>query len=324
LDNTTSELQPKLDTWFMGSLYKAFATEAFVMFIGNMIRETTLLARLSKDPTWNPTVFGALVRRLGKIVSLWEEKFPAANLIAEYEKYRRMGLGHVWEAEMMNLTQDAILAKDLANVIRPTIPDPESLEAGVLILDPAYGDTEGTDESAITVHVRVKGLAIPAIVESRKGDWSHDQILDELITLSYKWGITTWGIESEAGQRLFISLFNLLLRERKVPENFFLMLPLGSGGKKKYSRIIAFRNIVTSGSYAIVDSEQQIVDDLASYTPDTKHEDLIDSAAYGAVVWQFYNAVIETRGIQQVAMLINQWQGEAASLNYTESQVTSF
>jgi len=324
IDNTTPELQPKLDTWFMGSLYKAFATEAFVMFIGNMIRETSLLARLSKDPEWAPTVYGALIYRNGQIVSLWEEKFPAKILIAEYAKYRKLGLGHVWEAEMMNLTQDQILAKDLQNVVRPAMPNPEDLTAGALVLDPAYGDTAQHDDSAITVHARVRGIPIPAVIDSVVGRMSHEAILDELLRLSYYWGITTWIIESEAGQRLFIPLFQLLLKERKIPDGFFLILPIGSGGKKKASRIIAFRNIVTSGSYAICDSQQDLVDELAAYTSETKHEDLPDSASYGTVIWQYFDAVIESQGIQQVALTLHRFQTGSPTGNLVESQVTSF
>lgn len=324
LDNTTVDLQPKLDTWFMGSLYKAFATEAFIMFIGNMIRETTLLARLSRDASWNPTVYGALVARLDEVVSLWEEKFPKKNLLAEYEKYRRLGLGHVWEAEMMNLTQDQILAKDLHNVVRPAVPSPEDLTAGALILDPAYGDSSLHDESAITVHARVRDIKIPAVIDSWHGKAGHEQILEELIRLSYYWGITTWIIESEAGQRLFIPLFELLLRERRIPEGFFLMLPIGSGGKKKFRRIIAFREIVTAGSYAICDSQQEVIDRLAAYTPETKHDDLEDSASYGGVAWQYFEAVIESQGIQQVAMSIRDFQTRGKADNMIEASVTTF
>lgn len=324
LDNTTPELQPKLDTWFMGSLYKAFATEAFVMFIGNMIRETSLLARLSKDPEWNPTVYGALIHRGGQIVSLWEEKFPAKILIAEYAKYRKLGLGHVWEAEMMNLTQDQILAKDLHNVIRPSMPSPEDLSAGALVLDPAYGEESQHDYSAITVHARIRDIAIPAVIDSVCRKMTHEDVLDEMLRLSYYWGITTWIIESEAGQRLFIPLFKLLLKERKIPDGFFLMLPIGSGGKKKPSRILGFRNIVTSGSYAICDSQQELVDKLAAYTSETKHEDLEDSASYGAVLWQYFDAVIESQGIQQVAINLHRFQTGQVETEQIESAVTSF
>jgi len=322
-DNTTPELQPKLDTWFMGALIKALATEAFILFIGNMIRETTLLARLSKDPEWNPTVYGAIVRKATGIVSLWEEKFPLVNLLAEYKSYRRLGVGHVWETEMMNLTQESILAKDLTGVIRMPIPDPEDLMAGCLILDPAFGKDAQHDYSAITVHVRIQGLDIPCLVDSWEGKESEEGILNRMIELSYYWGITTWFIESAAAQKLLISLFTLLLRERRIPDGIFMILPITSGGVAKASRIHAFTSVVKSGSYGIAESQQDLIDRLAAYDPNSaKHDDLEDSAAYGAIVWQHYNTVIDSQGVKQVAMLIK--QGVLLYKAQYESEISAF
>lgn len=315
-DNTTVELQPKLDTWFLGALLKALASEAFVMLIGNMIRKTTLLARLSQDPDWNPTVYGSIIKRNGLFVSLWEEKFPLKNLIKEYNSYRRLGQGHVWEAEMMNLTQEAILARDLEGVIRPQRPNPEELTAGCIILDPAYVDGKQknslNDDSAITVHAHIRNIGIPVLVESRKGKWNEEALLDELIQMAYYWGIRTWFIESVAGQKLFIPLFNLLLKERSIPAGTFLILPVSSGGVAKPSRITAFRNVVSTGSYGVCDTEQQVIDELAAYHPlHTKKDDLPDSAAYGAIVWEQYGKVIEQSGVQSIAMIIDAIKGNA-------------
>lgn len=311
-DNTTVELQPKLDTWFLGALFKALATEAYFLFIGNMIRKTTLLARLSKNPDWNPTVYGSIVLRNGEIQSLWEEKFPLANLLKEYADYRKLGQGHVWEAEMMNLTQEAILAKDLAGCVRPQLPLPEELTSGCLILDPAYGKDSEHDKSAITVHAQVRGIGIPVVLDSWLGKEEADQLLDELLRFSYYWGISTWFIESVAGQKLFIPLFELLLKERGIPPGVFTILPIASGGVAKPTRITSFRGIVQAGSYAIVDSQQELVDKLAAYDPGTiKHEDLEDSASYGTTVWQNYGDVIEQNGISTIAMKIMAAGGSA-------------
>lgn len=330
-DNTTPELQPKTDVWIMGNLLKAFATEAFVLFIGNMIRETTLLARLSKDPMWNPTIFGSIVRHGAAVASLWEEKFPLENLLEEYRSYRKLGLGNVWEAEMMNLTQDQILAKDLRNVFRPSMPNPEDLTAGCIILDPAGDAGKPTkhlnrrnDEAAITVHARIRNIQVPVIIDSIHKKMDHEEMLDEMIRLSYYWGITTWFIEGDAAQSLYIPLFELLLQQRKIPHGIFLVQAIYTGGKTKPTRIMAFRTLVSSGSYGITDSQQEIVDKLASYNPLTaQHEDLEDSAAYGAVVWEQWNATIEAKGIQMVALAIMNAGGHRDTQDRTESDIAT-
>jgi hypothetical protein len=325
-DNTTKELQPKLDAWVMGSLRKAFdASGSVCIFIGNMIRETTLLARLSKDPAWNPTVFGCLVRdkTTGELRSLWEARHPLERLLAEYKEYRALGLGHLWEAEMMNLTQDEILVASFEHAVQPPQPSPEAVESGCLCLDPAFGEKHYNDDSAITVHAKLKDVGIPCVIDSWVGKLGEEALFDKLLEFSYKWGISTWCIESEAAQKLLIPYFRLLIRDRKMNEALFVMLPIMSGKASKASRILAFRSAFGSGSYGICDSEFDLVERLSSYDPtSTNPDDLCDSAAYGVVCWQFHGATITQQGIKQIAMLA--FNREDMSAIFTESQVSAF
>src|SRR3546814_15790633 len=61
-ENTESELlQKKLDRWIFGPFLKALARRQKVIWLGNMMQKTSLLARLSPSPTWNPVVYGCLV-----------------------------------------------------------------------------------------------------------------------------------------------------------------------------------------------------------------------------------------------------------------------
>jgi hypothetical protein len=307
LDNTTPDQQPKLDEWFLGSLLKAAAKLNVIIFIGNMIRKTTLLARLSKDPNWNPTVYGSLVRdkETGELRPLWPGLWTVEALLTEYKEYRRLGRGYVWEAEMMNLSQDEVLQGNLDGAVRPPRPMPEMLEAGFITVDPAFGTQNAwNDDTAIVVHARVKGVGIPCVIDSRVSRMTEDEMFETLLNLSYEWGITTWLIESEAAQRVLLSYFSLLLQSRKMNPTLFVMLPVASGGVKKGARILTFRNSVSSGSYAVVDSEQGLVDKLLEYSPEAKnHDDYCDSAAYGIIGWQYYNETVVSQGIKQVALL---------------------
>jgi hypothetical protein len=326
LDNTTTELQPKLDEWFLGSLQKAYARRHIVIFIGNMIRKTSLLARLSKMPSWNPTVLGALVkdRVTGELRPLWQGRWTVDALLAEYLEYRKLGRGYIWEAEMMNLTHEDVLAGALERAVQVARPNPEEIEAGFICIDPAFGQNHWHDDTGITVHVRIRNGTIPIIVDSYRGKLTEDELFDKLLEFSYAWGITTWFIESDAAQKVLLSYFRLLLRIRKMNENLFVMLPISSGGTKKAGRIIAFRNSVSSGSYAICDSEDELITKLIEYTPDaTEHDDLVDSAAYGPVAWNTYGETVTVQGIQQVAMLIMQGSEGAGRIQF-ETEVASF
>ena len=301
LDNTTPQLQGKLDEWFMGSLMKSFnSRQHVVIFIGNMIRKTTLLARLSQNPTWNPTVFGALVKdkHTGELRALWDGKYTVQGLLDEYAEYRRMGTGHIWEAEMMNLGQDVILACDFSKVVRVPTPVVEELECGFICLDPAFGTKAYNDESAITVHAQVKDVGVPVIIDSAKGRWTDDRLFDEMLEMSYRWGVKTWCIESVAAQKLLLSVFRLLMSTRKIPEGMFDLLPIAAGHSSKSSRILSMRSAIAGGSYGVASSQTELLDHFGAYTPDSnEHDDLCDSAAYGPIAWDMYGDNVRFNGI---------------------------
>lgn len=281
-----------------------------IIMLGNMIRETTLISRLSKDPEWNPTVFGSIVRDkyTHELKPLWEGRHTVESLIKEYKTYRRLGRGHVWAHEMMNLTSESVFGIELDKAVLIPQPNPDQLATGFLVLDPAFGLNVYNDESAITVHVRLLepkmyGFGVPHVVETWRGRCGEEQLLDELIRLSLYWGISTWCIESISAQRLFIPFFRTALLLRQMNPDAILMLPITGGKEAKSSRILAFRNSVTAGSYGVSEACGDLIEKLLSYDPTAKeHDDLVDSAALGLVAWDLQGSLIEARGITQVAM----------------------
>lgn len=308
LDNTANESNQKaLDEWFMGSLLKSKdSLRCIIIFIGNMIRDTTLLARLSKDPEWNPTVFGCLVRdQHGNLRALWEGKHTVESLLADYRRYRQLGTGHVWEAEMMNLTRDEIIKTDMKGLMRIPLPNPDQLECGGLTIDPAFGKNAWNDDSAIAVHARVRNLGIPAVIETRHGKFREEEIFDEAWSLSLKWGIRTWFIESDAAQKLLIPFFTLLMANRQINTAAIQMIPVTSGKSSKASRINGWRSAVGDSSYAIAETEEVLIDRISEYTPESSdHDDLCDAAAYGTVIWAQHGVTIESNGISSPAMML--------------------
>lgn len=309
--------QAKLDAWALGSLMKASARRSVRLFLGNMIRSSTLLARLAKDPSWNPTVFGSLVRdkETKELKPLWEGRWTVEALLAEYRSFRRIGKGHIWEAEMMNLSADDILTQKLDDAIIVPQVNPEEVTSGFICLDPAFGLKSWHDESAITVHVRKNGFDLPICVDSRAGRMSEEQIFDTLIELSYYWNLATWVIESVAAQRLLLSLFRLMLINRGMNPDVFTMIPVVAGKESKGSRITAFRQVIASKSYALSESMIELKLKLEEYSPDTKeHDDLCDSGAYGPIVWELCGSMIEGLGAQSLAGRLLQAGGTVTNL----------
>lgn len=311
----TAESQSKLDVWLMGNLLKAAARRSVRIILGNMINSRTMLYRFSKDPEWNPTVYGAIVRdkATGLLKSLWPELYSLESLLKEYKDYRSKAVGHVWVYEMMNMTADTVFRTELQNAIRIPRPNPDQLKSGIITIDPAFGQKGWNDETALVVHAKVNGMVIPHAIESRKGRWTEDQMLDNLIELSQYWGICTWGIESVAAQKLLIPLFNLMLAVRQWPKGLIQMVPLPSGNVAKSSRILSSAKAVGAGSYGIVEEEEELFQQLEAYDPESKaHEDLPDSFAYGIIAWHLEGTMIEEAGrfSERLSILSNQVMGE--------------
>jgi hypothetical protein len=320
----TPESQAKLDAWLMGSALKASAMKSVRIILGNMINSRTILYRLSKDPAWNPTVYGAIVRdkRTGQLKPLWPAMWTLEKLMEDYRAYKKLGTGHIWIYEMMNMTMDSVFRTSMGAAVRLPRPNPEDVECGIICLDPAFGQKEWNDESALTVHVRIKGSMIPHIVESRKGRWSEEKLLDNLLEMSYYWNLATWGIESVAAQKLLFSLFRHMLKDRQINPDIFTMIPLPSGGTAKSSRILAHANSIGAGSYGVAEEEDAYILAVESYNPDLKQasDDLPDSGAYGNIAWATAGKIIEESKRFKVALSLMQ-NGYSAQAVHQSSYV---
>jgi hypothetical protein len=198
----------------------------------------------------------------------------------------------------------------------------EEIEAGFLTLDPAFGLKAWNDESAITCHVRMIGGDIPIVAEKWHGRAKEESVFDEMLAMSYRWGITTWCIEAVAAQQLLIPLFRAYLVQRGMSADLFLMIPITGGKESKASRIVAFRSSCANGSYAIVEEEQDLVERLEKYTPDTKeHDDVCDSAAFGMLVWALHGMLIKGQGRVDIAGILMGVYNDGASISESEMAI---
>jgi hypothetical protein len=217
-----------------------------------------------------------------------------------------MGQRDLWLAEMMNLTSEAAFGIDLSQVFVPPIPNPDMVRSGFIALDPAFGVEKRHDFTAITVHIQLKkefelsSLGSPpilAFVITMKGDT--EAIFDQMLGLSYYWGLTTWCIESVAAQQLLLPLFRMYLQSRNIPTEMFCMLPIVTQ-KSKASRILAFRASVASGSYLLAEGTEGLKLRLAEYSPLTPpaNDDDMDSAAFGTLCWSLHGETIMMNGVR--------------------------
>jgi hypothetical protein len=297
-ENTESEtLQKKLDKWMFGPYLKALARKKKIIWLGNMLQKTSLLARLSRNPKWNPVVFGALVKDAvtGALTSLWPERWPVAELQEDFKEYKDLGLIETWMCEMMNMPGHGEngFTDDMIRFAIPPTPGGNSIRATWLTLDPAFGEAGHNDNSAIVIHA-LPEEGPPMVVDYFWGKKDEVGLLDECVRLGQKWNCWFWGIEAVAAQKVLITLFETLLAGRMMA-GLVEMVPLMAGkGDPKVSRIKAWVALMANGEYAVPEGDVNIVTQLLTYNMKKKSndDDLIDSCAYGPQMLNLFEGLI--------------------------------
>lgn len=299
LENTGSEiLQKKLDRWMYGPFLKALARKHKIIWLGNMLSKTSLLARQARNPRWNPVVFGSLVEDVatGQLIPLWPGKWSVEELKADYLEYRDMDLVESWMCEMMNMPghgKNGFRAEQL-NYAPAVMPD--EIVGAFLTLDPAFGLVGHNDESAISLHV-IPRWGVPITMQTIHGHMTEKEIFDTMLRLGQLWDAWVWGIEAIAAQKLLIPLFeNYAIMARLNHE--IELIPLTSGrGDPKVSRIKAFVQMMTDKEWALSEEDFDITNQILSLDLAKKDQkdDIVDSAAYGPIMYNQFEHLIRMK-----------------------------
>jgi hypothetical protein len=285
LENTaTPEAQKKVDLWMFGTFLRAMTRTAKIMWLGNMIRPTTLLARLSKDPAWNPMIYGALVRNktTGKLEALWPELWSVSALLENFRSYKSLALVQTWFCEMMNIAGAGRDGFDTAMLNYQPVPLPDSILGAFLTLDPAFGMGESADETAITCQViRIDGVCM--VVETFKGRVTEDKIWEIMLRMAQKWQAWTWGIESVAAQRVLVTLFKAFEARDRIPQLINFVPLIYGRADTKVLRIRSWVSGNAAKTFAVPDTDYDITEQLSNFDPSRggNRDDLIDACASG-------------------------------------------
>lgn len=295
-ENTDSPtLQAKLDKWIFGPFLKALARRKKIVWLGNMLQRTSLLARLSIRENWNPVVFGALVKdtETGELRPLWPARWQLAELIEDFREYQEMGLIETWMCEMMNMPGHGRDGFTQDQITYLPIPGHDQILAAWLVLDPAFGENPSNDDSSITVHVLpIDGPA--RVVAHSTGKMKEHEIFEEMFRLGLEWNAWVWGIEAVAAQRVLIPFFKLLLAA-KLMSNQVEFIPLMAGkGDPKLARISSWVSLMAKGEYGVYEGAVEITTQLLGYNMKKRSnkDDLIDSCAYGPQMLLQYEGLL--------------------------------
>lgn len=296
-ENTESESQQrKLDKWMFGPFLKALARKKKILWLGNMLAKTSLLARLSRNARWNPVVFGCLVKDsvTGALRPLWPGKWTVDALQEDFKEYKDQGLVETWMCEMMNMPGHGENGFTAEQIHYLEVPMPDECEAAWITLDPAFGQKAHNDESCLSVHVIPRGGGTPRTVLAEHGHWDEHETYRRLLAASQTWNAWTWGIEAIAAQRVLIALFNVLLAQDGLFGRVE-MIPLMAGrGDPKASRIRAFVATMANQEWGIPEFDVDITNQILEYDfrKNDQADDIIDSCAYGPTMMVNYLHII--------------------------------
>jgi len=284
-ENTESELQQKkLDKWMFGPFLKALARKKKILWLGNMLTKTSLLARLSRNARWNPVVFGCLVKDsvTGALRPLWPEKWSVDALQEDFKEYKDNGLVETWMCEMMNMPGHGENGFRPDQINYTPVPTPDMIRAAFITIDPAFGLKARNDESAVTVHL-IPNDGCPISFCGAHGHMDETELFNETLQLAQYWNAWVWGIEAIAAQRLLIPMFEMFLASRLLTGRAELLPLMAGRGDPKASRIRAFVNLMANGEWAVAEEDVVITQQIVSYDFRKKEQpdDIIDSAAYG-------------------------------------------
>jgi len=266
-----------------------------------MLAKTSLLARLSRNPRWNPVVYGSLVRdsQTGELLPLWPGKWTVELLKEDFKEYKDLGLVESWMCEMMNMPGHGDNGFSADQINYAAIPTPDACEAAWITIDPAFGLNSHNDETAICVHVIPKSGGVPITAVCVHGHFDETRMFEEILQLAQYWNAWVWGVEAIAAQRVLIPFFNILLAQRMMM-GVAEIIPLYAGrGDPKSGRIRSFVSMMANGDWAIGESDVAITTQVIDYDFRKKEQDddCVDSAAYGPQMMEEYLSLIQARAL---------------------------
>lgn len=297
IENTKNpELQKNLDKWMYGTFIKALARKKKILWLGNMLTKTSLLARLSRKEVWNPVVFGSLVKDsiTGQLAPLWPEKWSVKELIADFCEYRDMGLVDTWMCEMMNMPghgQNGFSAEQIFYL--PSLT-PDAYAATFITVDPAFGLKAHNDESSIAVHGIPKDGSTPRTIHIVHGRWDEVTLFERILEVAQAWNAYAWGIESVAAQKVLIALFNVLLANRLMFGQVEMVELVSGKNDPKMSRIRALVSMMSKKLWGIPDNDVDFTMQLLGINTASKDnvDDIVDSVAYGPMMHEQFLGLI--------------------------------
>lgn len=273
-----------------GTIFKTKSNfECTFIYLANMYPENSILAKLRDDPSWTSFVVGGILEDGS---SLWEELKPIETLLEEWESDVSLGMGHVFESEVLNREgRNAESGIDITKLqTMPDWMDIKDADGSFILIDPS-GAKKTSDDCTIEHFSVIDGK--PVFDEVHFGTYTPLETITTTLTLAMKRNTRLICVESVAYQSSLLFWFEYYCQMHGITGFYFM--PVSPKGQAKNLRI-------KNGALKFIKGEMYLhpavrslyVDQISTWDPTkvTNKDDIIDPPGYVDEVTQKYGEFI--------------------------------
>lgn len=285
--SATVEQRKKTSDLFFGALAKSLAPrseapDAKMVLLQTPFNDNDLISSCQKDPQWTSLKFGCF--DVGGH-SVWEERFPTAELRAEKEAHVKRGQLALWMREM----ECEIVPEGGASF------NPENLKywevlpdkmVYIIAIDPASSDSKTADDQVIAVLGFYQQDVYLVEYTAEKGEMPEAAVATLMVYIDrYKpLGIV---VESISYQRVLAWYIEQEMRAKRK----YVPVHKIQDRRRKADRILQAIGATTGyGRLRVRSSHFGFLDQYAGYSPMSKaHDDILDAVSMGIDYGQSLN-----------------------------------
>jgi len=234
--------------------------------------------------------------------SLWPDLWPVEEIISDYEDYLQENQVATWFAEMMNYPMPpsgGVIRVDEILFV-PGIEPSDPYMHGFATIDLAISQKEWAHNTIIAIHVfDGKHWVIAETVKTKTND--PIKLFWTLVSLSKKWKINYFGIESVAYQQVLMPIYEYFCKTNNIHNMHFIPCP---ARLSKAERITAWGGLLRNKTYALTIRSQELLNQLLSYDPtsNSNEDDFPDACAHGPHMIRKYGAKIARGFVEDYKM----------------------
>jgi len=285
------ERREKFRNWFNNALLPCGSDTCTYRIVGTILHLDSMLNRLLNNRAWSSLRFAAHNKDFTDL--LWPEKYDEARLREIRLGYEEDGNIEGYAQEYLNnpIPEGATFFRE-QDFIPMDTEDYSSHKKYFAAADFAISEKEKADYTVIVV-AGMDENGVIHIVDTRRGRWDADEIINELISVQKRYDPEIFTFETEKIDKAIGPSLNRAM----IREGTFLNIRKITPTKSKTTRGRSIQKTMRAGGVRFNEHADWYIDmktELMTMTPSGprgKHDDYFDAFAYiGLTVDKYYEA----------------------------------